>query len=202
MATVAIHMHADRKKYGLLKIPLKFSESLTLVPLNPELNLREWGHQPYWIISIQHCDLFGFFFPFPSAAQSRVHRAPGFILHTHTLFYASGLFVSLLSSAVSFFSSAAASPKQIQTHTETSLLLVFHSIPLGLQDSSSGIKGMKLCWPKRDFYKCIKIFPFREHSRKCRLKVNYSIFSLLSVLEAPKVFAGGHSECDHLPLER
>lgn len=45
-------------------------------PLNLELSLKQWGHQPNCIFSIQYCELFAFFF-FPAPQQlSPVHTEP------------------------------------------------------------------------------------------------------------------------------
>lgn len=131
------------------------SSSVSLTSGAFESGAEPWGVRTPTQMHHQHPAMWficSFFLPCPSAAQPSVHRAPGFILHTYSLFYASGLFVSLLSSAT-------ASLKQIQTHRETSLLSLFHSILLGLQDPCSGIKVMKLCWPKGIFISALKYFP-------------------------------------------
>lgn len=58
MAALVIHMHADREKYGLLKIPLEFSESLTSGAFESGAEPRGVGtptqlhhqHSAMWII--------------------------------------------------------------------------------------------------------------------------------------------------------
>lgn len=190
MATLVIHMHADRNT-DFWKFP---SSSVKVSPSGAFENGAEpWGVGTPTQLHRQHSAMW-FICSFSAPQQlSPVYTESLGLSSVSTPCFLHWDFLRPSCLLLQLH------PMKSNTHRHILAFAVsFH--PIGTSGSLLCYWGNETLLAKRDFYKCIKILPFREHSRKCRLKVNYSIFSLLSALEAPKVFAGGHSECDHLLL--
>lgn len=194
MATLVIHMHADRRKYGLLKIPLKFSESHIRCLWIWSWSLRNGDTNPTASSAFSNVIYLLFCSSLPLSSSVQCTQSPWvYPPHPQPV-------LCIRTFCVPPFFCCSFTQRDSNTHRDILAFAVsFH--PAGASGSLFWYWGNETLLAKRDFYKCIETFPFRECSRKCRLKVNYSIFSVLSVLEATKVFAGGHSECDHLLLE-
>lgn len=194
MATLVILMHEDRKKYGLLKIRLEFCESHIRCLWIWSWALRSEDTNPNASSASSNVIYLLFFSSLPLGSSAQCTQSPWVYPPHPQPVLCIGTFCVPPFFCYSFTQTDSNTQRDILAFT-----ISFH--PAGTSGSLFWYQGNETLLAKRDFYKCIEIFPFRERSRKCRLKVNYSIFSLLSVLEAPKVFAGGHSECDHLVLE-